>query len=76
MSEQKQKEEEIVLEGVILEATRGNFRVQINDSHVVLARLAGKLRHRFIRIVQGDKVKVAVSPYDLTKGRIIYREKN
>ena len=70
------KEDGLVVKGVVTKAERGRFRVQIDDmEHEVLATIAGKLRKYTIKIVPGDKVQVEVSPYDLTKGRIIYREK-
>lgn len=75
------KEEGLIVEGVIVEALKGKFRVQITKDgedvggQEVLAHLAGKLRKNFIKIVPGDKVKVELSPYDLTRGRITYRMK-
>jgi translation initiation factor IF-1 len=51
------------------------FRVELQNQHVILAHLSGKMRKHYIRIVPGDTVRVALSPYDLTKGRIIYRER-
>jgi translation initiation factor IF-1 len=51
------------------------FRVELENGHLILAHLSGKMRKHYIRIVPGDRVKVALSPYDLTRGRIIYREK-
>jgi translation initiation factor IF-1 len=72
------KEEALTLDGVVLEAVKGAFRVQICDNPtqpVVLAHLAGKLRKNFIKIVVGDRVKVEISPYDFTRGRITYRSK-
>jgi translation initiation factor IF-1 len=51
------------------------FRVKLENGHEVLAHVAGKIRKHFIRIVPGDRVRVEVSPYDLTKGRITYRER-
>lgn len=80
MSE-KEKEEALEFEGTVVEALKGKFRVEIQlqkpdtPAHFVLAHIAGKLRKNYIRIVPGDKVKVEVSPYDLTKGRITYRLK-
>lgn len=77
----KTKEDGIELEGVVLEALRGNFMVEIpakggGTSHKVLAHLAGKMRKNFIKIVPGDRVTVVVSPYDITRGRITFRAKN
>ncbi len=68
------KEEAIELEGVIKEALAGGkFRVEVDGGHEVLAHLSGKMRKFRIRVVLGDQVLVAVSPYDLTRGRIVYR---
>lgn len=70
------KEELIAAEGEILEALpNAQFRVKLENGHVVLAHVSGKMRMHFIRILPGDKVKVELSPYDLAKGRITYREK-
>lgn len=71
-----QKEEKIEVNGVVKEALpSAMFRVQLDNGHSVLARISGKMRMNYIRILPGDKVKVELSPYDLTRGRIIYREK-
>ena len=70
------KEELIAAEGEILEALpNARFRVKLENGHIVLAHVSGKMRMHFIRILPGDKVKLELSPYDLTKGRITYREK-
>jgi translation initiation factor IF-1 len=70
------KEEAIEVEGIVKESLPNTmFRVEIPSGHVILAHLSGKMRKHYIRIVPGDKVKVALSPYDLNRGRIIYREK-
>lgn len=72
--EEKQKEKGIVLEGEVLEALpNAMFRVRLETGHEVLAHVSGKMRIHFIRILPGDKVKVELSPYDLTRGRIVYR---
>ncbi len=72
--EEKPKEKGIVLEGEVLEALpNAMFRVKLETGHEVLAHVSGKMRIHFIRILPGDKVKVELSPYDLTRGRIIYR---
>ncbi|RMH79596.1 MAG: translation initiation factor IF-1 [Acidobacteria bacterium] len=72
--EEKQKEKGIVLEGEVVEALpNAMFRVKLETGHEVLAHVSGKMRIHFIRILPGDKVKVELSPYDLTRGRIIYR---
>lgn len=68
------KEERIEFEGTVLEALpNAMFRVEIEGGHEVLAYVSGKMRTRFIRILPGDKVKLEISPYDLSKGRITYR---
>jgi translation initiation factor IF-1 len=70
------KEDRIEFEGTVLEALpNAMFRVEIENGHEVLAYVSGKMRTRFIRILPGDKVKLEISPYDLTKGRITYRLK-
>ena len=70
------KEEKIEVEGRILEALpNAMFRVQIEGGHIVLAHISGKMRMHYIRILTGDKVRVELSPYDLTRGRIVYRSK-
>ena len=63
----------IELEGVVLDGSKGKFRVQVTDKLVVLCSLSGKIRMNNVKILTGDKVKIEVSGYDLTKGRIIYR---
>ena len=71
------KEDVIEAEGVVVEVLgNSNFKVEIMNSHVILAYISGKLRSNKIRILLGDKVKVEMSPYDLTKGRIVWRDKN
>jgi translation initiation factor IF-1 len=70
------KEEAIEVEGTVAEALANTqFRVELENGHMVLAHVAGKMRKNFIRIVPGDRVKVEVSPYDLNRGRIVYRER-
>lgn len=70
------KEDAIEVEGTVLEALpNGMFRVEIKKDHSVLAHISGKMRVHYIRILPGDKVKVELSPYDLTRGRITYRYK-
>jgi translation initiation factor IF-1 len=69
------KEEPIRVEGTVKEALpNAMFRVELEDGHEVLAHVSGKMRMHFIRILPGDKVTLEISPYDLTKGRIVYRE--
>lgn len=70
------KEDLIAAEGEIVEALpNAMFRVKLENGHIVLAHVSGKMRMHFIRILPGDKVKIELSPYDLTRGRITYREK-
>ena len=70
------KEEAIEVEGIVTEPLpNAMFRVQLENGHVVLAHISGKMRKYFIRILPGDKVTVELSPYDLTRGRITYRAK-
>lgn len=64
------------MEGTIVEKLpNAMFKVELENGHVVLAHISGKLRMNFIRILPGDKVKIELSPYDLNKGRIIWRDK-
>lgn len=70
------EEDKIQLEGTIIEALPGTqFRVRLENGHDVLAYLSGRMRKYYIRILLGDRVRVEVSPYDLTRGRIVYRQK-
>jgi translation initiation factor IF-1 len=66
----------IEAEGVVLEPLpNAMFRVELANGHQILAHISGKMRMHYIRILPGDKVQVEISPYDLTKGRIVYRSK-
>lgn len=68
------KEEAIEVEGVVTQALANTtFRVKLDNGHLLLAHVGGKMRKHFIRIVPGDRVRVEVSPYDLKRGRIVYR---
>ena len=70
------KEEAIQMEGTVVETLPNTmFRVELENGHVVTAHISGRMRKHYIRIVPGDSVRVALSPYDLTRGRIIYRER-
>ena len=70
-----QKEEKIEVEGEVVEALPSTmFRVQIDEGHQVLAKISGKMRKHYIRILPGDRVKVELSPYDLSRGRITFRQ--
>ncbi|MHB1054685.1 MAG: translation initiation factor IF-1 [Thermoleophilia bacterium] len=71
-----EKEEAIELEGEVVEALPNTmFKVRLDNDHVVLAHISGKMRMHYIRILPGDRVKVELSPYDLSRGRITYRFK-
>ena len=70
------KEDVIEVEGVVVESLpNAMFKVEIKNGHQVLAHISGKLRMNYIKILPGDKVKLELSPYDLTKGRITWRDK-
>jgi len=70
------KEEPIKVDGVVLETLpSASFQVKLDQGHVVLAHISGRMRMNFIKILPGDKVTVELSPYDLSRGRIIYRYK-
>ncbi len=70
------KEDAIEAEGTVLEPLpNAMFKVELENGHKILAHISGKMRLHFIRILSGDKVKVELSPYDLTRGRITYRYK-
>jgi translation initiation factor IF-1 len=71
-----EKEEKIELEGEVTEALPNTmFRVRLENDHNVLTHISGKMRRHYIRILPGDRVKVELSPYDLNRGRIVYRYK-
>ena len=71
----KQKEEGILMDGTVLEALRNSmFRVRLETGHEILAHVSGKIRKFFIRVLPGDTVTVELSPYDLTRCRIIHRK--
>jgi len=70
------KEEPLQIVGTVTESLpNATFRVELENGHKILAHISGKMRMHFIRILPGDKVTVEMSPYDLTKGRITYRNK-
>ena len=72
----KPSKQKIEMMGTVVEALKGTrFRVKLDNGHEILAYLSGKMRRYYIRILLGDRVKVEVSPYDLTRGRIVYRYK-
>ncbi|PCH84385.1 MAG: translation initiation factor IF-1 [Piscirickettsiaceae bacterium] len=70
------KEDQIEMEGVVKDTLPNTmFRVELENGHVITAHISGKMRKHYIRILTGDKVKVEMTPYDLSKGRITYRVK-
>lgn len=70
----KPSKEKLEVEGTVTEALVGiQFRVKLDSGHTVLAYLSGKMRKHYIRVLLGDRVRVELSPYDLTRGRIVYR---
>ena len=71
------KEDQIEMNGVVLETLPNTmFRVELENGHIITAHISGKMRKNYIRILTGDRVTVEMTPYDLNKGRITYREKN
>ena len=71
------KEDSIEVTGKVVEVLRNaTFKVELENKHIVLAHISGKMRKNNIKIILGDTVRIEISPYDLGKGRIIYREKN
>ena len=71
------KEEAIEMEGIVIESLPNtNFKVRLDNNHIVNAHISGKMRKNYIRILLGDRVTVQLTPYDLTKGRIIFRNKD
>lgn len=70
------KEDQIEMEGKVIETLPNTtFRVQLDNGHVVIAHISGKMRKHYIRILTGDRVKVEMTPYDLSKGRITFRQR-
>jgi translation initiation factor IF-1 len=70
------KQESIQVEGTVVETLpNASFKVELEGKHVILAHISGKMRMNYIRILPGDKVLIELSPYDLTRGRIVYRYK-
>lgn len=71
------KEDHIEMDGTVIDTLPNTmFRVKLENGHVVTAHISGRMRKNYIRILTGDKVKVELTPYDLSKGRIFFREKN
>ena len=70
------KEDHIEMEGTVIESLPNTqFRVELENGHIVTAHISGKMRKHYIRILRGDKVTIQLTPYDLTKGRIVYRSR-
>jgi translation initiation factor IF-1 len=70
------KEDQIEMEGKVIETLPNTtFRVELDNGHVVIAHISGKMRKHYIRILTGDRVKVEMTPYDLSKGRITFRQR-
>ena len=70
------KEDQIEMEGVVKDTLPNTmFRVELENGHIITAHISGKMRKHYIRILTGDRIKVEMTPYDLTKGRITYRVK-
>lgn len=71
------KEDHIEMTGTIIETLPNTtFRVKLENGHIVIAHISGRMRKNYIRILTGDSVKIELTPYDLTKGRIIFRDKD
>jgi translation initiation factor IF-1 len=71
------KEDVIEMDGVVTESLPNTmFRVKLDNGHTILCHISGKMRKNYIRILEGDRVKLEMTPYDLSKGRIVFREKN
>lgn len=71
------KEDHIEMGGIVVDTLPNTmFRVQLENGHTIIAHISGRMRKNYIRILTGDKVRVELTPYDLTKGRIIFRDKN
>ena len=71
------KQKSIEQDGTVIEAlSNAMFRVELENGHILLANISGKMRMHYIKILPGDKVRLEISPYDLTKGRITFRYKN
>lgn len=70
------KADQIVMEGTVIETLPNTlFKVELENGHVIIAHISGRMRKSYIRVLTGDKVKVEMTPYDLSKGRIIFRGK-
>lgn len=71
------KEDQIIMDGTVIEVLPNTmFRVRLDNEHVVIAHISGRMRKNYIRIINGDRVKVELTPYDLSKGRITFRDRD
>jgi len=71
------KEDQIEMEGVVVDTLPNTvFRVKLDNGHIITAHISGKIRKHYIRILTGDRVRVEMTPYDLTKGRIVFRDRD
>ena len=70
------KRERLEMDGIVVDGNKGQFKVEVNENVYVLCTLSGKIRLNSVKILVGDRVTCEISPYDMTKGRIIYRHKN
>ncbi len=75
MERNRLSEEKIIFDGTVLDSSKGVFRVQLENEHVIIGHLSGKMKMYKIRVLAGDTVKVELSPYDLDRGRIIQRSR-
>jgi translation initiation factor IF-1 len=70
------KEDQIQMDGIVIETLPNTlFRVQLENGHIINAHISGRMRKNYIRILTGDKVKIELTPYDLTRGRIVFRDR-
>jgi translation initiation factor IF-1 len=70
------KEDQIIMDGTVVDTLPNTmFRVQLDKGHIIIAHISGRMRKNYIRILKGDRVKVELTPYDLTKGRIVFRDR-
>ena len=74
--ENQEKRDRIEFDGEVVEASNGQFKVKITDNHIALCTLSGKIRQNMVRILVGDLCRVELSPYDLQRGRIVFRYKS
>lgn len=69
------EEEKILMQGTVLDSSKGVFQVELENGHTVIGHLSGKMKKYYIRVLKGDEVTIELSPYDLTRGRIVERKK-